>query len=99
MEALSRQSRFVFADGLTGMFTGGAAKPAPGTVVLTSPKVDDIQMQLDRAVTALKSTGKKVLLVDGMDALMAVSEGVDELSLQSMLLSLREVRPKATWYM
>lgn len=72
------------------MFATKPAAPGPD-IVLSSTKVEDISAQISKAIAGIKST-KKVLIIDQMDALLAVGgDNVDALRLQNMTLALREV--------
>ncbi|KAH6973608.1 hypothetical protein BKA56DRAFT_659470 [Ilyonectria sp. MPI-CAGE-AT-0026] len=95
LDALSRAGRVIFVDGLTGLVTGDAS-PAPASAVrkervLRSSKVVDIKKELEAAVADLRTT-RKVLVVDQLDTLLAITdETTTSLTLQNLLLSLRSI--------
>jgi elongator complex protein 6 len=93
LDGLGRAGRFQFVDGLGGLCTGEAPLETGKTKnrVIRSPRIDHVQAELEAALGDLTSR-RKVLIVDQLDALLAVSEdNVTSTSLSSMLLSLREV--------
>lgn len=90
---MSRAGRVVLVDGLTGLVTGEVppASTARKERVLRGSKIADIQKELEAAVADLRTT-RKVLVVDQLDALLAVTdETTTSLTLQNLLLSLRSV--------
>ncbi|KJZ75802.1 hypothetical protein HIM_04959 [Hirsutella minnesotensis 3608] len=77
LDAHGRAGRFVFVDGLSGLFAPAAArpKPRPGTA------------------EQVRAGCRAVLVIDQLDALLATAspaDNVSNLTLQNMLLSLRE---------
>lgn len=104
LDAAGRKGRFVFVDGLSGLFLpGGGAKKAPEgwTVTLGSGKIADVRRSLnaivDEVVRAAKDGGKGegrvVLVVDQLDLLLAAGEGngLEGVAVREMMLELREV--------
>lgn len=80
-------------DGLTGLYTGDASPSGNSSdVILKSPALEDVKTQIDAATERLQ-TSKKVLIVDGLDALIAMApEGTaSSLAAEKLILSLREV--------
>lgn len=79
-------------DGLTGLFTGLGPTPGPRRErVLRSIKLADVKKEIETALAELQST-KKILVVDQLDALLAVTgEDLTSLKAQETVLSLREV--------
>ena len=76
-------------DGLTGLFTGDEGTGVDKTI--KGSNVDDVRVEVEAALTGLK-TGRKVLVIDQLDAFLAASDdSVTSTSLSAMLLSLREV--------
>ncbi|KAK1590683.1 uncharacterized protein LY79DRAFT_515359 [Colletotrichum navitas] len=95
LEGLGRSGRFVFVDGLSGLFwqEGFAAKPAAkGQRVLRGARLPDIQRELEGAVADVSAEGAKtVLVLDQPDLLLAASgEGLTGLALRNMLLDVQE---------
>ncbi|KAF7548077.1 hypothetical protein G7Z17_g7284 [Cylindrodendrum hubeiense] len=95
LDALSRAGRVVFVDGLTGLVTGDAppvpANPARKERFLRSTKLPDIKKELEAAVADLRTT-RKVLVVDQLDALLAITdETTTSITIQNLLLSLRSL--------
>lgn len=102
LEAAGRKGKFVFADGLTGLFlpsTSGEGTPSPPWQVrLASSRVEDVSRTLHAAVDELAAggAGKVVLVLDGLDLLLATAGDGDEgagmgLRIREMVLDLREV--------
>ncbi|CAM1502018.1 Fc.00g040020.m01.CDS01 [Cosmosporella sp. VM-42] len=92
LDAQAKSNRFIFVDGLTGLFSGAASTPgARKERVLRSSKLADVKKEIESAVAELRTT-KKVLIVDQLDALLAVTgEDVTSLKVQEMVLSLRDL--------
>jgi elongator complex protein 6 len=93
LDAHSRTGRFTFVDGLTGLY--GDSKPqAPGARkerVLRGTNVADIKKEIEGAIGDLRAS-RKVLIIDQLDALLAVSdESTTSLTLQNLVLGLRSV--------
>ncbi|GJN67316.1 hypothetical protein VFPFJ_00513 [Purpureocillium lilacinum] len=90
LDALRRAGKFAFVDGLTGLFV--PAQPDAKDRILRSAKLDDVGKGIEAAIAEVRAS-RTVLIVDQMDALLAVSnpsDTVTSLSIQNMLLSLRE---------
>jgi elongator complex protein 6 len=105
LEALGRQGRFGFVDGLSGLFLGPEVKARPPgqdwRCTLTSPEVADVGAVLHAAVDGLaqgSGNGKVVLVIDQLDFLLAAA-GTERLGLQlhDLLLDLREVSSMCYW--
>ncbi|ORY67725.1 uncharacterized protein BCR38DRAFT_338279 [Pseudomassariella vexata] len=102
LDGLSRRGRFVFVDGLSGLFTppgGLKSKPSAGgggagTRVLSGATVQELRKELNEAVTGLRVTrpdSKIMLVLDGPDLLLAASgKTISGLVLQEILLDIRE---------
>lgn len=90
---MSRSKRFIFVDGLSGLYVPDG-EPATGggrDHVLRGGKVDDVRKGLEKAIADVGRDGRKVvLMVDGMDAWLAMG-GVGALGALNVLNSLREV--------
>ncbi|PHH89185.1 hypothetical protein CDD83_6523 [Cordyceps sp. RAO-2017] len=93
---LARAGRFVFVDGLTGLFapalgrTGGA--PPGADRVIFGSELGTVRRGIEAGLAAAHGA-KTVLIVDQIDVLVAAAapaDNVTDLSVQSMLLSLRE---------
>ncbi|KAB5547050.1 hypothetical protein GE09DRAFT_198944 [Coniochaeta sp. 2T2.1] len=100
LDAAGRKGRLAFVDGLSSLYLPppvGTEKTAAWLSNLTSPRLEDVRRVLLDAVESLKRTagtgeGKVVLVIDGLDALIATAsdeEGVGQ-KLQELLLDLRE---------
>ncbi|KAL7796497.1 hypothetical protein V8C37DRAFT_371911 [Trichoderma ceciliae] len=97
LDGPSKAGRFSFVDGLTGLLSGGRGSELTGDRgrILKSGKLDDVRRGIEAAIGDL-SLGSKVLIVDQLDELLAISgeeEDVTGSALEGMLLSLREVSP------
>lgn len=97
IDALVKAGRVGIVDGLTGLFTGDAPPTSQaGDTVLQSAALADVKTQLETAMDRLRAS-KKVLVMDGLDALVAMapeSGGAGSsasLAAEKLLLSLREV--------
>lgn len=104
LDVLARKGRFVYIDGLGGLFSdpkAPAAQPAtsgsPGSRVLANPTLAELRKQVLEAVTSLQHQGlgsKLVLVLDSPDLLLAASgETLTGAALQDVLLDVREVSP------
>jgi elongator complex protein 6 len=96
LDGLNKAGKFSFVDGLTGLLSGGQGSESTGDRgrILKSGKLDDIKKGIEAAIGDVR-LGSKVLIVDQLDELLAISgeEDVTGLALEGMLLSLREVSP------
>lgn len=102
LDGLRKSGRFAFVDGLTGLHTTPpteAAAPrstsnADGIITSSSGTGNDqfnaIRTQIDAAVSRL-SCAKKVLLVDGLDAYVAMTQPGSVSAAEALLMSVREV--------
>ncbi|KAK1991484.1 hypothetical protein LX36DRAFT_590371 [Colletotrichum falcatum] len=97
LEGLGRSGKFVFVDGLSGLFwQESAARPAAAAVkgrrVLRGARLPDMQRELEGAVADVSAAGAKtVLVLDQPDLLLAASgEGLTGLALRNMLLDVQE---------
>ncbi|KAK7426796.1 hypothetical protein QQZ08_006697 [Neonectria magnoliae] len=91
LDALARAGRFVFVDGLTGLVAGDAPSGSRKERVIRGSKLPDVKKELEAAVADLGTT-RKVLIVDQLDALLAITdETTTSLALQNLLLSLRSL--------
>lgn len=79
-------------DGLTGLHTGSAAATQASQHVLRSSEgVQRIKEGVEAALVQLK-TGKKILVLDQPDVLLATSgDDVGSQAVQNLILQLREV--------
>ena len=89
---MSRDGRIVFVDGLTSMFGAGGTVPAiPGNVVLKDPGLEAVEKTvLGHLGSKNRGFEKTVLVVDGLDLLLAATEA-DPFSIADMLAEWREV--------
>ncbi|KAJ6444122.1 ELL-associated factor [Purpureocillium lavendulum] len=90
LDALRRAGKFTFVDGLTGLVV--PASPDARDRVLQSPELEDVRKGIEAAIAEVRAS-RTVLIVDQIDTLLAVtnpSDTVTSLSVQNMLLSLRE---------
>ncbi|KAF7560747.1 hypothetical protein G7046_g3404 [Stylonectria norvegica] len=90
LDAAEKAGRFVFVDGLTGMFAGESATGMKGRVV-RSGELAAVQKDIEAAVADLRTT-KKVLIIDQLDLLLATTSATTtSLALQTTLLTLRSL--------
>jgi elongator complex protein 6 len=94
LDGLSRAGKFSFVDGLTGLLSGGQGSESTGDKgrILKSGKLEYVRRSIESAIGDVR-LGSKVLIVDQLDELLAISgeEDVTGLALEGMLFSLREV--------
>ncbi|KAI8243652.1 Elongator complex protein 6 [Colletotrichum sp. SAR 10_77] len=92
LETLGRSGKFVFVDGLSGLFSNAAPPPTKGRRTLRGAKIPDVQRELEAAVADVSGGGGKVVLVvDQPDFLLAATgEEVGGLAVKNMLLDLQE---------
>uniref|UniRef100_L2FMN0 Elongator complex protein 6 n=1 Tax=Colletotrichum fructicola (strain Nara gc5) TaxID=1213859 RepID=L2FMN0_COLFN len=92
LETLGRGGKFVFVDGLSGLFSNAAPPPTKGRRTLRGAKIPDVQRELEAAVADVSGGGGKVVLVvDQPDFLLAATgEEVGGLVVKNMLLDLQE---------
>ncbi|KAJ4200868.1 hypothetical protein NW767_007006 [Fusarium falciforme] len=97
LDALSRTGRFTFVDGLTGLYSSAqpAVRPSvPGVRkerVIRSTNLADVKKEVEGAIADLR-TSRKVLIIDQLDALLAITdESTTGLTLQNLVLSLRSL--------
>lgn len=96
LDAAGRKGRFVYVDGLTGLFLPGSGyedKAPAWTVRLTSPRIEDVSRAVQSVMDEIAARGGSVvLLMDQLDLLLAAAEGeATGLRLGEMMLDLREV--------
>jgi elongator complex protein 6 len=97
LEGAGRKGKFVFVDGLTGLFQPhGEDKSPPWQVRLGSPRLEDVRRALHAAVDGMiaRGAGKVVLVIDQLDLLLATAGAGEEAfgtGLREMVLDLREV--------
>lgn len=102
LDGLSRKGKFVFVDGLTGLFHpshDNAPKPLPGNIpgrrVLSGATLPHLRKELEDAVAQVQhstSEQKPVLIADQLDLLLAASgDDISCRGLQETLLDIREV--------
>jgi elongator complex protein 6 len=96
---LAAKKRFQFVDGLSGLFLPKQLRAAPGRVgekILSDPSLASVSRELQNAVQTLSNSegaGKIVLVVDQLDLLLAAGgDQIGSVSLEDMLMNLREVR-------
>ncbi|KAI8295433.1 Elongator complex protein 6 [Colletotrichum sp. SAR 10_98] len=92
LETLGRSGKFVFVDGLSGLFSNAAPPATKGRRTLRGAKIPDVQRELEAAVADVSGGGSKVVLVvDQPDFLLAATgEEVGGLAVKNMLLDLQE---------
>lgn len=99
MDGLSRAGKFSFVDGLTGLLSGGQGSESTGDRgrILKSGKLEDVRRGIEAAIGDVRASSK-VLIVDQVDELLAISDedDVTALALERMLFSLREVSHDGT---
>lgn len=100
LDASSKKGKFVFVDGLSRLFSGGAtangASPVDaGGKVLSNSTLHELRKQLTDAITQLRQktqSSKIIMILDSPDLLLAASgKGMTEAALQDLLLDIREV--------
>ncbi|KAJ0269182.1 hypothetical protein COL940_012681 [Colletotrichum noveboracense] len=98
LETLGRSGKFVFIDGLSGLFSKTAPPPTKGRRTLRGAKIPDVQRELEAAVADVSGGGGKVVLVvDQPDFLLAATgEEVGGLVVKNMLLDLQEQKVHAS---
>lgn len=90
---MNRSKRLIFVDGLTGLYVPNGEPSTGGgrDHVLRGGKMDDVKKGVEKAINEISKEGRKVmLLVDGMDAWLAMG-GVGALGAVNVLSSWREV--------
>lgn len=94
LDGLSRAGKFSFVDGLTGLLSGGQGSESTKDKgrVIKSGKLEDVRRGIEAAIGDVRPSAK-VLIVDQLDELLAISgeEDATALALEGMLFSLREV--------
>ncbi|KAK0370320.1 hypothetical protein CLIM01_12322 [Colletotrichum limetticola] len=96
LEGLGRSGKFVFVDGLSGLFSSPHQAPPPttpkGRRTIRGARLADIQRELDGAISDVSAAdAKTVLIVDQPDLLLAASgEDLTGLALRDMLLGVQE---------
>ncbi|KAG9258693.1 uncharacterized protein F5Z01DRAFT_670400 [Emericellopsis atlantica] len=84
LDAMSKQGKFCFVDGLTGLFTG---ETQPKDRTLKSADVGDMQREIEAALGDLRAA-TKILILDAPDAVLAATETTST-SFSNFLLNLR----------
>ncbi|KAF6841037.1 hypothetical protein CMUS01_03701 [Colletotrichum musicola] len=92
LEGLGRGGKFVFVDGLTGLFSGRAPPASRGRRFLRGAALPAIQREIEAAIAGVQAEGAKtVLVVDQPDLLLAATgDDVTGLAMRNMLLDLQE---------
>ncbi|KAF4984288.1 hypothetical protein FZEAL_500 [Fusarium zealandicum] len=94
LDTLSRAGRFTFVDGLTGLYGNDPSTARPSARkerVLKSTNLADVKREIEGAIADL-NTSRKVLIIDQLDALLAITdESTTSLALQNLTLSLRSL--------
>ncbi|CAG9995851.1 unnamed protein product [Clonostachys byssicola] len=89
VDHMNANGRFVFVDGLSGQISG-TNTTGKKERVLRSTRVNDVERDIGQSLGELR-TQKRVLIVDQIDALLAISDDdATSSKLSSMILSLRE---------
>lgn len=98
LEALRKNGRFHFIDGLSQLFLDDAStivKPAAAQEALTSQRLEGIAQSLSVAVDQLRARGtggKVIMIMDQPDLLLAATgDEVTGAALRDVLLDVREV--------
>ncbi|POS82251.1 hypothetical protein EPUL_005880, partial [Erysiphe pulchra] len=90
---LQQAKQYYFIDGLSGLFLGEKlSNDALAPPTLCSPDLKYINEEIRTAIKTIKEENeKKVLLViDGVDVLLAAAKDVNPLTLEDMIVELRE---------
>ncbi|KAM3513652.1 hypothetical protein MY11210_002663 [Beauveria gryllotalpidicola] len=95
LNALCKNGRFAFVDGLTGLCApavpGGNGIVVGGGATTTTTNSDDVvKACVDAATARLAAGSRTVLLVDGLDAYVATGSGSGAAGAASLIMSLRE---------
>ncbi|KAI0008666.1 hypothetical protein F4779DRAFT_427292 [Xylariaceae sp. FL0662B] len=100
LDVLSSKGKFVFVDGLTGLFRTSSGPhsrppvaPNPGRRALSAATLQNLRKELDDAVAqsqSLNSGQRTALIVDQPDLLLAASGDVSTQGLRDVLLDVRE---------
>ena len=80
-------------DGLTGLLSGqtSGAVEEKSRVVLMDTQLEDVGREVLKAVKMLQEGGRVLLVIDGLDALMAIT-GAQVGDMRDLVAELREVR-------
>lgn len=95
LEVLAKKGRFGFVDGLGGLFSAGT-QGAQRWPSLKSAEVGEVERVVGGAVDALRGGGRVVVVVDGMDFLVAAAGGGGE-AWRGVVMGLREVCGSGVW--
>jgi elongator complex protein 6 len=98
LEKLANKKRFIFVDGLTSLFLPAMSSKAPSTSTPSSanPRPADIAQireDIKSSIHALQDKEEQnnpVLIIDGLDLVLATFATADPVSLSSMVLDLCE---------
>lgn len=98
LDVLTRKGKFVFVDGLNGLFQASQSHApirTPGGRVLSSPTLQHLRKGLEDAIAQVQHSAsgqRTVLIVDQPDLLLAASgESISSQGLRETLLEIREV--------
>ncbi|KAK5654452.1 hypothetical protein OQA88_7363 [Cercophora sp. LCS_1] len=93
LEGLARKGRFGYVDGLSSLFTGavaaGGSQQGQRKWTLASPALGDVGRVVGGAVDEMARGGRVILVVDGLDFLVAATGETDE-GVRGMLMGWRE---------
>jgi len=93
LEKLTKLERFVFVDGLSGLFLPGGGKEKVGEVVLRSHELESVAREIQGAIQRLRTMANEnvVLIIDGVDSLLAAGgDDINAINLEAMFLRLQE---------
>ncbi|KAM3494155.1 hypothetical protein MY3957_002607 [Beauveria namnaoensis] len=98
LNALCKNGRFAFVDGLTGLCAPAVPGSSNGIIVggggatttTTTDSDDVVKACVDAAAARLTAGSRTVLLVDGLDAYVATGSGSGAAGAASLIMSLRE---------
>ncbi|KAM3445249.1 hypothetical protein NHJ13734_000587 [Beauveria thailandica] len=96
LNALCKNGRFAFVDGLTGLCAPAIPGSSNGIIVgggattTTTDSDDVVKTCVNAAAARLAAGSRTVLLVDGLDAYVATGSGSGAAGAASLIMSLRE---------
>ncbi|KAJ6788438.1 hypothetical protein PWT90_08053 [Aphanocladium album] len=92
LDTLRRSGRFSFVDGLTGLCTTPQTPSAGDAVIITGSgsQTSDIKTQVEAAAARLSAPGRTMLIVDGLDAYVAMTPAGSASDAENLLMALRE---------
>ncbi|SZF00541.1 unnamed protein product [Blumeria hordei] len=87
---LEEAKRFTFVDGLGGLFLAGNGHSSKVST-LRNPDLHRVTEDLRTTIQMMKGNGKLILVIDGLDFLLAAGDEITSAALGEKILGLREV--------